>query len=202
MGPGEHGELLHPNGFDKICDLLKEGNSSNPLQVRLSKPVSQIATTTSGATVVAGGETFQADAVVVTVPLGVLKESQLQFSPALPQAKMEAISGIGFGSYNKFFMYWDEQWWKDTGYFGSVERERKSYLTNWLNVAPLSGEKKALCGISVGTGAEFAETLTDDQVKRNAMDILREMNDEGLLHKDGESDVPEPSQVLTVRWGL
>jgi len=45
---------------------------------------------------------FEADAVVVTVPLGVLKRPDaIRFSPPLTQRKQEAIKRIGFGCMNK-----------------------------------------------------------------------------------------------------
>lgn len=45
---------------------------------------------------------FRADAVVVTVPLGVLKRpGALRFSPPLSARKLDVIRRIGFGSMNK-----------------------------------------------------------------------------------------------------
>lgn len=45
---------------------------------------------------------FHADAVVVTVPLGVLKRPDaLRFRPPLPARKRGAIQRIGFGCMNK-----------------------------------------------------------------------------------------------------
>ena len=41
------------------------------------------------------------DAVLVTVPLGVLKHGSIEFSPPLPQRKLEAIKRLGFGLLNK-----------------------------------------------------------------------------------------------------
>ena len=54
------------------------------------------------------GKTFEADAVLCTLPLGVLKESlheqasnAMLFSPPLPKWKTEAIRRMGFGNLNK-----------------------------------------------------------------------------------------------------
>jgi hypothetical protein len=43
------------------------------------------------------GLTLEANAVVCTFPLGVLKEENILFSPPLPQRKQDAIARIGFG---------------------------------------------------------------------------------------------------------
>ena len=47
------------------------------------------------------GESIQCDAVVVTVPLGVLKSKQIRFVPPLPSWKQNAVSALGFGLLNK-----------------------------------------------------------------------------------------------------
>jgi monoamine oxidase len=47
------------------------------------------------------GEVFEGNAVLVTVPLGVLKAGAIQFQPELPQWKTEAINRLGFGDLNK-----------------------------------------------------------------------------------------------------
>jgi hypothetical protein len=55
----------------------------------------------AGVAVHAGGRVFEADAAVVTVPLGVLKRGGIAFNPPLPQRKLAAISRLGFGVLNK-----------------------------------------------------------------------------------------------------
>jgi len=52
--------------------------------------------------------TYKADAVLITLPLGVLKESfrsnginSIQFIPPLPEWKMAAVNRLGFGNLNK-----------------------------------------------------------------------------------------------------
>ena len=44
---------------------------------------------------------FKADAVLVTVPLGVLKSQAITFQPPLPEWKQQAINNLGFGLLNK-----------------------------------------------------------------------------------------------------
>lgn len=47
------------------------------------------------------GETFEADHVVLTTPLGVLKSGSVQFEPPLPSWKQDVIERMGFGLLNK-----------------------------------------------------------------------------------------------------
>lgn len=51
--------------------------------------------------VLENGEKVKADKVVVTVPLGVLKDRTIQFIPDLPQWKQDSIERLGFGVINK-----------------------------------------------------------------------------------------------------
>uniref|UniRef100_A0A182K325 Amine oxidase domain-containing protein n=1 Tax=Anopheles christyi TaxID=43041 RepID=A0A182K325_9DIPT len=54
------------------------------------------------------GTTYEADNVIVTVSLGVLKEnSATMFTPALPTVNQQAITGLYFGTVNKIFVLFD-----------------------------------------------------------------------------------------------
>ena len=66
----------------------KEANDRTLVQVRIKS-----------------GLTLEANAVVCTFPLGILKEGKVLFSPPLPQRKQDAIARIGFGRYimNRLF---------------------------------------------------------------------------------------------------
>ena len=48
-----------------------------------------------------GGDGLEADACLVTVPLGVLKTSAIKFQPPLPPWKRQAIERLGFGPIEK-----------------------------------------------------------------------------------------------------
>ena len=52
----------------------------------------------------AQGQIFDADAVVVTLPLGVLKKGVVKFEPSLPLYKQQVINRMGFGALNKVML--------------------------------------------------------------------------------------------------
>lgn len=56
-------------------------------------------------------ETFEADRVIVTVPLGVLKSNSIQFNPPLSSSKQTAIQKAGFGNVVKIVMEFDKIFW-------------------------------------------------------------------------------------------
>jgi monoamine oxidase len=53
--------------------------------------------------------------VVVTLPLGVLKQGSVTFSPPLPAERVGAISRLGFDRFEKVVMTFSEPFWKDAG---------------------------------------------------------------------------------------
>lgn len=58
------------------------------------------------------GATYDADYVIMTVSLGVLKNRhKALFCPALPADKVEAIEDVGFGDINKVFLSYDKPFW-------------------------------------------------------------------------------------------
>lgn len=101
------------------------------------------------------GQSYQADAVIVTVPLTMLKATLINFYPALPKEKQHAIQKIGMDAGLKIILKFKERFWDaDLGsIFGelvpeywatSVGRSDKSHLitafVNGVNAEYLSHE--------------------------------------------------------------
>jgi hypothetical protein len=64
----------------------------------------------------ASGMELEADLVVVTLPLGVLKAGDVKFSPPLPDWKAGAVERLGFGHLNKVVLQFPVKFWgSDTG---------------------------------------------------------------------------------------
>lgn len=67
--------------------------------------------------ITAGNDTYTAQQVLITVPLGVLQaapgsEGAITFSPALPE-KMAAIHALGFGAIIKILLQFNTAFWKE-----------------------------------------------------------------------------------------
>lgn len=110
-----------PGGYDKIAKALeaelKSGCvcyghevmqinwmvSSEPDPLPKSHPVKILCR---------NGKTFDADHVIVTVSLGILKEKHSTlFCPALPTDKITAIQNLGFGYVGKIFLEFEKPFW-------------------------------------------------------------------------------------------
>jgi monoamine oxidase len=104
------GDLPH-GGYREVVDAMAQG-----LDIRLGGAVTTVAVDDRGVTVgTADGESVEGTHVVVAVPLGVLKEGGLQFSPSLPDDRRAAVDRVGFGQYEKVVLVFDRAWWRDDG---------------------------------------------------------------------------------------
>lgn len=59
------------------------------------------------------GETFTAKHVIITVPLTILKDGDISFTPALPTSKKKAIDGIEMRGALKIVCRFTSQFWPD-----------------------------------------------------------------------------------------
>ena len=57
--------------------------------------------------------TMTANAVLSTVPIGVLKAGDITFTPALPQSKLDALDLIGVGNGGKLYLQFSSRFWPD-----------------------------------------------------------------------------------------
>ena len=57
--------------------------------------------------------THEARRAIVTLPLAVLQQTGVKFTPALPPAKQHAIDGLGAGANGKIVLLFDEPCWPE-----------------------------------------------------------------------------------------
>uniref|UniRef100_A0A673HGB1 Peroxisomal N(1)-acetyl-spermine/spermidine oxidase-like n=1 Tax=Sinocyclocheilus rhinocerous TaxID=307959 RepID=A0A673HGB1_9TELE len=135
------------------------------------------------------GETFAADHVIVTVPLGYLKKHQSTFlSPPLPLHKLHSIQRMGFGTNNKIFLefeqpFWDEDCeliylvWEDKTHLADVVSDVKNSwirkLVGFTVLKPTERYGHVLCGWIAGRESEYMETLSEHEVLHSATQLLR-----------------------------
>ena len=163
------GDVIFPNGYVSVLEALIDG-----FDVDLETVVDRVETGDEGVTIGAGEASFDADAALVTVPLGVLKAGSIAFSPPLRQERLDAIERLGMGLLNKVYLRFDETFWdRDADVLGYIGPKR-GYFTVWINIARYTGEP-ILLGFNAANVAEELEALTDEQIVAEAMAALRNM---------------------------
>lgn len=197
---GSH--LTVRNGYSCVPVGLSEG-----LDIRLNTAVRKITYTNNGAEVTVSNArnhsspgTLKADAVLCTLPLGVLKQScgtnanapnTVTFNPPLPQWKADAINRLGFGNLNKVVLCFDRVFWDPNanlfGHVGSTTASRGELFLFWnLYRAPV------LLALVAGEAAAIMENVSDDVIVGRCIAVLK-----GIF---GNSAVPQPKETVVTRW--
>lgn len=67
------------------------------------------------------GAVYEADHVVITIPLGSLKKHiGSLFYPALSESKIKAIQSVGFGTINKIFLEFKDPFWEPAAIYNVI----------------------------------------------------------------------------------
>lgn len=179
-------DMVLKDGFSPIIDHLAEG-----VDIVLEEPVVAIKHSKSEVTVETEANKYKADAVIITLPLGVLKAGTIEFTPKLPDYKREAISILPMALYDKVLLRFPRVFWnakRDMIEFARAEREP---VANFLNWHKYTG-KPVLMASLAGSKARAMEDLDDAQVQNEIMKLLRRCYKEKTL---------EPTAMQFIRWG-
>lgn len=181
--PGGHGLMVR--GYLPVINTLAKG-----LDIRLGHRVTKITRRYIGVKVtVEGGKTFVADAVVVTVPLGVLKARTIKFEPKLPDWKEAAIDDLGVGIENKIIMHFDKVFWPNVEFLGVVS-DTSYGCSYFLNLHKATGHS-VLVYMPAGQLARDIEKMSDEAAANFAFTQLKKIL----------PDASAPIQYLVSHWG-
>jgi monoamine oxidase len=204
---GEHAQVI--GGYQQVPRAL--WRFPEKLDVRTNKAVAQIRydgeNPNGKAFVTCGdGQVIEADKVILTVPLGVLKQQSIQFIPPLPDWKNASISRLGFGLLNKIVLVFDKPFWDvDRDMFGLLREPRSGngfdqdnyrsgrgqFYLFW-NCIRTSG-LPVLIALMAGDAAHEAENTSDRELVSSCVKQLRKVF--------GQSEVPQPLETIVTRWG-
>lgn len=102
-------DMKFPNGYDEIFRTL-QGN----YETRISTLVEQVSYSSSGVTLISEGGVHEGyDAVLVTVPLGVLKKEILSFDPPISPERTAAFQRMGMGTLDKVYLLFEDVFWDE-----------------------------------------------------------------------------------------
>ncbi|OCK81016.1 lysine-specific histone demethylase 1 [Lepidopterella palustris CBS 459.81] len=151
------------------------------------------------------GDVFEADEIVITTPLGVLKEGSIKFEPPLPGWKTGAIERLGFGLLNKIVLVYDEPFWETHrdmfGLLNEAERreslDQKDYASRrgrfylFWNCIKTSG-RPMLVALMAGNAAHETELSSNESLIHEVTGRLAKMF--------APAPVPLPSETIVTRW--
>ena len=204
---GDHEWL--PRGNSRVVAAL-----ARDVDVFYNTPVDRIVDETDGdgsysnqagvKVIAKDGRTFVADAVVVTVPLGVLKRGDLKFTPELPLRKKQAIENLGFGALNKVLLLFPKTFWDtehDTfGYVNScdagIENRGRFFMFYSYDGEELSGGSTLIALIAGDAALSVESSEIDSETVQGVMTVLRE------IFEKRQITVPDPVDSHVTRWGM
>ncbi|MEU7766680.1 FAD-dependent oxidoreductase [Nocardia sp. NPDC049190] len=183
-----YGDSVLHGGYQAVVDALGED-----LTIELETVVRRIDTGDGSVPirVTTDRGVHEADKVLVTVPLGVLKSNGIEFCPLLPETKRRAIDRVGFGTLNKIALHYDRIFWPAEQYvFGYLCRETDSYPTVVISMWKSHGKPilVLLLGASLGRAME---TWADVEVQEYATSVVRDIFG---------TNTPEPKHVSRTAW--
>lgn len=152
------------------------------------------------------GELHEADHVILTTPLGVLKDGSINFEPELPTWKLGPIQRLGFGKLNKVILVYDKPFWNiEQDMFGLLREaevpeslDQEDYVANrgrfylFWNCIKTTG-LPLLIALMAGDAAHQAETVSDAEL------VAGVTQDLALMFK--QTPIPVPIETIVTRWG-
>ncbi len=177
-------DAFFPHGYDRVPAYL-----ARHLSVDLGVVVRRLVLRPRGVRVETSAGTIHARAVVVTVPLGVLKHEGIEFMPRLPERHERAIDRLGMGVLSKTFLRFDEPFWPVDLDWQEYLGPRDGAWAEWFSMAKAG--PPVLVAFHGGDRAREIERADAGDVRREAMRALRTM----FGH-----DIPAPLAMTTTRW--
>lgn len=177
-------EVVFPNGYDELPTRLAEG-----LDVRLGRTVTGV-DWSDGVHVRTAGEQYAADAVVLTLPVGVLKSGAVEIEPTLPPVNAEALARLEMNAFEKVILRYQEKFWDDDVYAIRQQGPEGRWWHSWYDLTPLHGEPTLLT-FAAGPAARGIRDWDDAQVVESVTSQLRRLFGDGI---------PAPVSIHRTAW--
>lgn len=162
-------DVVFPGGYAQLFDAF-----SDEIDMRLNWETRKIELVEGGVRLHSrASKTVQVDALIVTLPLGVLKQGSVEFDPPLPPQKSKAIASLGMGVLDKVYLKYDDVFWdKDVTWIATPENGLpQGQFNQWLNLYPYIGEPVILAFNGAQPARDLAK-LSDRDVVAKAQQTL------------------------------
>jgi monoamine oxidase len=171
----EEDQYRPEGGYQKIVNYLLTELKNKNVPLFFNEVVTGIEWQKDEVHIISTKQNFKAKKVLVTVPLGVLQNDVIKFTPLLPD-KIRAAKALGFGSVIKWILQFDEAFWSEKKYTGNKDLVNMGFLFSeetiptWWTQFP---KKHAiLTGWLGGPNAELLKDLNDEALLQKALQSL------------------------------
>jgi monoamine oxidase len=115
------------NGYGALIHWLEKECLEKNVVIRISDPVSSVEWTKDQVRIHAATGIFEAQKLLVTIPVGLWQNDGLEFRPALPGKKNAALN-LGYGMVIKLALRFTEPFWLNKNFTGGADLEKMAFL--------------------------------------------------------------------------
>ena len=166
------------NGYGSLIDAIADECRQLGCKILLSAPVKSIHWKKDGAEArYASDRIVSAEKVLITVPLGILQENGIRFTPSL-SAKMKAARSIGYGDVIKILLLFKTKFWEEIVIQQRLGKnlEKLFFLFSGASVpvwwTQYPEEHALLCGWLSGNNAKERANLSGRAIMEEALHSL------------------------------
>ncbi len=156
--------------------------------IQLNTTVRSIHTRKDDVEILTDRGVFNAHAVIVTLPLGVLKKREIRFDPPLSTLKQAAIDRLGMGLFNIIGMRFPRIFWPEEGRAFFLPSEPD--IPIFVNIRSFSNEPILIGWVGGKTGHALENESDVEVIKR----VLTQLTVFG-------KNIPAPERYFLTRWG-
>ena len=162
-------EVIFPDGYDQLLSGMSAG-----LDIQHGFVLEKVVVV-GDHVLLQSNESQEAvfDAVILTVPLGVLKQGSITFSPQLPARKLQAIKRLGMGTLDKVYLQYSDVFWdNDVTWIGTPENGLpQGQFNQWLNLYRYTGQPVIMAFNGAQPARDLAY-LSDREIVQRAHETL------------------------------
>ncbi|MEO1107415.1 MAG: FAD-dependent oxidoreductase [Pseudomonadota bacterium] len=162
-------EVVLPGGYAQLLDAF-----ASDYDIQLNRVLARVEFDGEGVRLEdKAGQSDRFDTVIVTVPLGVLKQGSITFSPPLPNRRQSAIESLGMGTLDKVYLRYEDVFWDaDKTWIITPETGLpQGQFNQWLNLYPYSGQPIIMAFNGAQPARDLAE-LSDAKIVERAQRTL------------------------------
>ena len=186
--------LVLPEGFSEVLSRLADG-----LEIELNTKVVKIDYGENTVKIASqDGKHWTADKVLITLPLAVLQDKDVEFSPPLPDWKSKAMKSLGVGKIEKIILRFPRPFWRkkiqNCKVFGHIP-EKPDRIGHFNIFYDFSTEKEEKIFVLVthltGSALKLREQRDRDIVAA-CMEVLKNLFP--------DETIPKPLDYYVTKW--
>jgi predicted NAD/FAD-dependent oxidoreductase len=172
------------SSYQPILEIL-----TNNIPIQLNTIVTKVNMYKDNIEVVADKAVFYADAVIITIPLGVLKKNDVEFNPPLPNYKQDAIQRLEMAVFNLTAIKFPTPFWPKSVHAMFFTASDALSIPVFFNLYPST--QPILVGLSGGERARQLENFTDTELIEKTICNFK---------KVFGTKIPDPESYVNTRW--